>query len=39
MYKRYLVILIYSIIPVIAYNQSRTLTSIWKQVFHNSPLL
>jgi outer membrane protein TolC len=39
MYKRYLVILIYSIIPVIAYNQSRTLDFYLEAGIHNSPLL
>ena len=39
MYKRYLVILIYSIIPVIAYNQSRTLDFYLETGIHNSPLL
>jgi outer membrane protein TolC len=39
MYKRYLVILIYSIVPVIAYNQSRTLDFYLDAGIHNSPLL
>jgi len=39
MYKRYLVILIFSFIPVIVYNQSRTLDFYLDAGIHNSPLL
>jgi outer membrane protein TolC len=39
MNKRYLVILIFSFIPVIVYNQSRTLDFYLDAGIHNSPLL
>ena len=39
MYKRYLVIIIFTFIPVVVYNQSRTLDFYLDAGIHNSPLL
>jgi len=39
MYKKYLVILLFVSVPVIAYNQSRTLDFYLDAGIHNSPLL
>src|SRR5660397_97809 len=39
MYRRYLVILIFTFITVIAYNQSRTLDFYLNEGIQNSPLL
>ena len=39
MYRRYLVIIIFAFIPVIVYNQSRTLDFYLDAGIHNSPLL